>query len=62
MTAKTTEETTKVKHPQATRPDPWPGIEGRSAEHEAELPTGTPREQQADSTEAQRKLEEEVKR
>ncbi len=49
-----------IEHAQATRPEPWPGIQGRSKEHEEELPTGTPREQQADATEAQRKLEDEM--
>ncbi|MBN1210655.1 MAG: hypothetical protein JXB05_37755 [Myxococcaceae bacterium] len=49
-----------IEHPQATRPEPWPGIQGRSKEHEEELPTGTPREQQASVTEAQRKLEDEM--
>ncbi|MDC0715059.1 hypothetical protein POL68_41805 [Stigmatella sp. ncwal1] len=46
-----------IKHPQSTRPEPWPGIQGRSKEHEEELTTKTPREAQADVTEAQRKLE-----
>lgn len=46
-----------IEHVQATRPEPWPGIPGRSQEHEEELPTGTPREVQADVTEAQRRLE-----
>ena len=46
-----------IEHAQATRPEPWPGIPGRSKEHEEELPTGTPREVQADVTEAQRRLE-----
>ncbi len=49
-----------IEHAQATRPEPWPGIQGRSKEHEEELPTGTPREQQASVTEAQRKLEDEM--
>jgi hypothetical protein len=49
-----------IEHVQATRPDPWPGIKGRSHEHEEDLPTGTPREEQASVTEAQRKLEDEV--
>jgi hypothetical protein len=46
-----------IRHPEATRPQPWPGIAGRSKEHEEELPTGTPREAQAEVTEAQRRLE-----
>lgn len=49
--------TEHIEHVQATRPEPWPGIQGRSKEHEEELPTGTPREVQADVTEAQRRLE-----
>jgi hypothetical protein len=52
--------TEHVEHVQATRPEPWPGIRGRSAEHERELPTGTPREEQAEVTEAQRRLEQEM--
>lgn len=52
--------TEDIEHSQATRPEPWPGIKGRSKEREEELPTGTPREEQADSTEAQRALEREV--
>ena len=47
----------RIQHPEATRPKPWPGIQGRSKEHDEELPTGTPREAQADVTEAQRRLE-----
>jgi hypothetical protein len=46
-----------LRHTEATRPKPWPGIAGRSKEHESELPTGTPREAQAEVTEAQRRLE-----
>ncbi|WP_163996934.1 hypothetical protein [Pyxidicoccus caerfyrddinensis] len=49
-----------IEHVQATRPEPWPGIEGRSRGEEHDLPTGTPREQQASVTDAQRKLEEEM--
>ncbi|MCY1034422.1 hypothetical protein OV207_23415 [Corallococcus sp. BB11-1] len=49
-----------VKHVQATRPDPWPGIQGRSQDHEAELDTDTKRADQASVTDAQRKLEEDV--
>ena len=46
-----------VEHPQDAHPDPWPGITGRSEEHENELPTGTKRESQASVTDAQRDLE-----
>ena len=49
-----------IEHVQATRPDPWPGIEGRSKGEEHDLPTGTPREEQADVTQAQRRLEQEM--
>jgi hypothetical protein len=49
-----------IEHVQATHPDPWPGIKGRSEEHESELPTGTKRADQASVTEAQRKLEHEM--
>jgi hypothetical protein len=49
-----------IEHSQATRPEPWPGIQGRSQEHEEDLPTGTKREEQASVTEAQRKLEREM--
>jgi hypothetical protein len=49
--------TENIRHPQSTHPDPWPGIPGRSAEHETDLPTGTDREHQAGVTEAQRELE-----
>lgn len=49
-----------IEHVQATRPEPWPGIKGRSHEHEEELPTGTQRDEQASVTDAQRKLEDEV--
>ena len=49
-----------IEHVQATRPDPWPGIQGRSQEHEEELPTGTKREEQASVTDAQRKLEDDM--
>lgn len=45
---------------QATRPEPWPGIQGRSEEREEELPTGTKRAEQADVTDAQRQLEQEM--
>lgn len=49
-----------IEHVQATHPEPWPGIKGRSEEQETELPTGTRREEQAGVTEAQRKLEHEM--
>ncbi|WP_224367255.1 hypothetical protein [Hyalangium versicolor] len=49
-----------IRHAEATRPKPWPGIPGRSKDHEEDLPTGTPREAQAGVTEAQRKLEDEM--
>ncbi|HZI16046.1 MAG TPA: hypothetical protein VE153_37115 [Myxococcus sp.] len=49
-----------IEHVQATRPEPWPGIRGRSHEEESELPTGTPREEQADVTNAQRQLEQDM--
>lgn len=49
-----------IEHGQDTHPDPWPGIRGRSEEHEEELPTGTSREAQAEVTRAQRKLEHDV--
>jgi hypothetical protein len=50
----------RIEHVQATHPDPWPGIKGRSEEHETELPTGTKRDEQASVTEAQRRLEREM--
>ena len=46
-----------IEHVEATRPDPWPGIRGRSKDEESELPTGTSREEQASVTNAQRQLE-----
>jgi hypothetical protein len=49
-----------IEHVQATHPDPWPGIKGRSEERETELPTGTKREDQASVTDAQRRLEHEM--
>jgi hypothetical protein len=49
-----------IEHWQSTHPDPWPGIKGRSEEHETELPTGTKRDEQASVTEAQRRLEHEM--
>ncbi|MFP2933548.1 hypothetical protein ACLESO_52085 [Pyxidicoccus sp. 3LG] len=52
--------TEHIEHVEATRPEPWPGIEGRSRDEEHDLPTGTPREQQAGVTEAQRRLEREM--
>ncbi|MCP3105423.1 hypothetical protein LZ198_41830 [Myxococcus sp. K15C18031901] len=48
-----------IEHVEATRPEPWPGIPGRSLDDEQELPTGTPRDQQASVTREQRRLEEE---
>ncbi len=50
----------RIEHVQATHPDPWPGIKGRSEERETDLPTGTRREDQASVTEAQRRLEHEM--
>jgi hypothetical protein len=50
----------RIKHVQGTHPDPWPGIKGRSEEHEPELPTGTKRDEQASVTDAQRRLEHEM--
>ncbi len=52
--------TEHTEHVEAPRPEPWPGIRGRSKEEERELPTGTSREEQADVTNAQRQLEEDV--
>lgn len=49
----------RIEHLEATHPEPWPGIRGRSLEHESELPTGTRREGQAQVTQAQRQLEQE---
>ncbi|AGC44386.1 hypothetical protein MYSTI_03070 [Myxococcus stipitatus DSM 14675] len=49
-----------IDHVEATRPEPWPGMVGRSLEDEHELPTGTPREQQARVTCEQRRLEEQA--
>ncbi|QRN94266.1 hypothetical protein JRI60_34740 [Archangium violaceum] len=49
-----------IEHVQATHPDPWPGIKGRSEESETDLPTGTKREEQASVTDAQRRLEHEM--
>ena len=46
---------------QATRPEPWPGIQGRSEEHEAEPQTRSSSKEagdkRSDSTDAQRQLE-----
>lgn len=50
----------KIRHVESTHPHPWPGIPGRSHGHEPELETGTRRAEQADVTEQQRKLEDEV--
>ena len=55
----------RIEHVQATRPEPWPGIPGRSEEHEAEpsREAGSEGDSEAssrrssDSTEAQRQLE-----
>lgn len=60
MLKKNSGDVKKVKHVEATRPEPWPGIQGRSEERENELPTGTRRAEQADVTEAQRRLEKEM--
>lgn len=49
-----------IEHVESTRPQPWPGIPGRSHQHEPELETGTRRADQAGVTEQQRKLEDEV--
>ncbi|MBN9684017.1 MULTISPECIES: hypothetical protein [unclassified Corallococcus] len=57
MANKKNEDVKPVKHVEATRPEPWPGIQGRSQEHEEDLETGTRRAEQAGVTEAQRKLE-----
>jgi len=48
----------EIEHVQATRPDPWPGIQGRSEEHEAE--PETPTDHRSDTTDAQRQLEREM--
>ncbi|NVJ08648.1 hypothetical protein HUW63_25860 [Myxococcus sp. AM001] len=50
----------RIEHVEGTRPQPWPGIRGRSDDEENELPTGTSRERQAGVTETQRKLEQEA--
>jgi len=60
MTKKNQGYTENIKHVGATRPRPWPGIQGRSEDKETELPTGTRRAEQAEVTDAQRKLEHEV--
>ncbi len=51
--------TEEIEHVQATRPDPWPGIQGRSEEHEAEpeTPSKAAGDRSSDTTDAQRKLE-----
>ncbi|GHG73849.1 hypothetical protein [Comamonas sp. JC664] len=49
-----------IEHLEGTRPEPWPGIRGRSDDEENELPTGTPRERQAGVTDTQRRLEQEA--
>lgn len=51
-----------IEHVEATRPEPWPGMRGRSVGDEHDLPTGTSREQQASVTCEQRRLEEEARR
>lgn len=38
----------------------WPGIKGRSEEHEGRTETGVPPREQADVTQAQRDLEKQV--
>jgi hypothetical protein len=56
----------RIEHVEATRPEPWPGIPGRSEEHDAEpsRDAGSGSEESArrgsDSTEAQRQLEREM--
>jgi hypothetical protein len=54
--------TEEIEHVQATRPEPWPGIQGRSEEHEAEPDTGSEASggRRSDSTDAQRQLEREM--
>jgi hypothetical protein len=48
----------QIEHVQATHPEPWPGIRGRSEEHEAEPETpSSTADRSADSTNAQRQLE-----
>ncbi len=51
----------RIEHVQSTRPEPWPGIPGRSQEHEAEPSREAGGEDSrgrgSDSTEAQRQLE-----
>ncbi|HET9451351.1 MAG TPA: hypothetical protein VFO83_10735, partial [Aggregicoccus sp.] len=50
----------KIEHVEATRPEPWPGIPGRSEEHESEpereAEAGESGGRRSDSTEAQRQL------
>ena len=53
----------RIQHVEATHPRPWPGIPGRSAEHDAEPARDAGAESESasnrrsDSTEAQRQLE-----
>jgi hypothetical protein len=49
--------TEEIEHVQATRPEPWPGIQGRSEEHEAEPETPSEGGHRSETTDAQRKLE-----
>lgn len=42
---------------QSTRPENWPGIPGRSREHEASPDSPGPKKGNAEVTEAQRELE-----
>jgi hypothetical protein len=53
--------TERIEHVEATRPDPWPGIPGRSEEHDVEPSREADSERsgsgRSDSTEAQRQLE-----
>ena len=50
----------RIEHVQATRPAPWPGIQGRSKGEEHDTPTGVPPEEQAEVTQAQRRLEKDM--
>lgn len=51
--------TEEIEHVQATRPDPWPGIQGRSEEREAEpeTPSDASGGHRSQTTDAQRQLE-----
>ncbi|MCI0672518.1 MAG: hypothetical protein L0Y64_18875 [Myxococcaceae bacterium] len=44
----------------SSRTPHWPPIPGRSAEHDGPTPTGTPPEEQARVTAAQRELERQI--